>query len=76
MNRITIKAQDCKGCRICIKRCPKNCITMSSELNKSGYSYAEFNSEVCTACGICYYSCPEFDVITVYDEINNGPQDE
>jgi NAD-dependent dihydropyrimidine dehydrogenase PreA subunit len=49
---------------------------MSSELNKSGYSYAEFNSEVCTACGICYYSCPEFDVITVYDEINNGPQDE
>jgi len=68
MNRITIKEQDCKGCRICVKGCPKKCITMSTDLNKTGYPYAMFNSEECTACGICYYVCPELGTITVHDE--------
>jgi ferredoxin len=68
MNRITIVEQDCKGCRICVKRCPKGCISMSSNLNKAGYPYAEFKSEECTACGICYYVCPELGTLTVHQE--------
>jgi 2-oxoisovalerate ferredoxin oxidoreductase delta subunit len=41
---------------------------MSSDLNKNGYSYATFNSKECTACGICYYVCPELGTITVHEE--------
>lgn len=68
MNRVTIVVEDCKGCRICAKQCPKNCIIMSSNLNKNGYPYAEFKSDKCSACGICYYVCPELGTITVYEE--------
>ena len=75
MNRISIAVEDCKGCRICAKRCPKNCIVMSSDLNKTGYPYAQFISTACTACGICYYVCPELGTITVHEE-KQGTGDE
>jgi Pyruvate/2-oxoacid:ferredoxin oxidoreductase delta subunit len=68
MNRVAISAENCKGCRVCVKRCPKKCISMSVNLNKAGYPYAEFKSEVCTACGICYYVCPELGTLTVHEE--------
>jgi NAD-dependent dihydropyrimidine dehydrogenase PreA subunit len=68
MNHITIKSEECKGCRFCMEFCPKQCITISSPINKIGYQYAEFKSEKCTACGICYYVCPEPGAITVIAE--------
>lgn len=75
MNRVTIRESDCKGCCVCVKQCPKNCIAMSSDLNKSGYQYARFSAGNCTACGICYYVCPELSVITVHRE-KGGHRDE
>jgi NAD-dependent dihydropyrimidine dehydrogenase PreA subunit len=33
-----------------------------------GYQYAVFQSTACTACGICYYVCPEAGAITVFEE--------
>ena len=68
MNRIYINPEECKGCRLCAESCPKGCIQICSDINKIGYQYAEFRGGNCTACGICYYVCPELGTITVYKE--------
>ncbi len=66
--RIVIEAARCKGCCLCIETCPKGCIGRSTEINELGYFYALFDSSECTACGFCFYVCPEPDAITVYKD--------
>jgi ferredoxin len=66
--RIVIDAAQCKGCNVCIESCPTACIVKSSEINQLGYSYALFASSRCTACGLCFYVCPEPGAITVYED--------
>ena len=68
MNHIIINSEECKGCRLCIESCPKDCLMIGSNINTIGYQYAEFQSEKCTACGICYYVCQELGAITVIKE--------
>jgi NAD-dependent dihydropyrimidine dehydrogenase PreA subunit len=70
MNHVIISAEECKGCRLCIKACPKECIALGTEINSSGYVAAEFKSGNCdcTACGLCYFICPEPGAITVIEE--------
>ncbi|MBN1129149.1 MAG: 4Fe-4S binding protein [Chitinispirillaceae bacterium] len=72
MNRILIAPDECKGCCFCVAACPQQCISLSASINILGYPYAEFNSEKCTACGICFNICPEPGAITVIHE-KNGP---
>ena len=69
-NYVKISPDECKGCELCTFTCPKMCIALSSDINDSGYQYAEFNDSAssCTACGFCYYICPEPDAITVCRE--------
>jgi ferredoxin len=66
--RIVIDAAQCKGCNLCVDSCPKACIRRSTEINRLGYCYAVFASSDCTACGFCFYVCPEPDAITVYKD--------
>jgi NAD-dependent dihydropyrimidine dehydrogenase PreA subunit len=65
-NYIEIEAKECKGCRLCIEACPRQCIAMGSKINELGYQYAKFVKNECTACGFCFYSCPEPGAITVH----------
>ena len=67
-NRIEINSAECKGCRVCVEACPRECIKISAEINLLGYQYAKFEKCECTACGLCYYVCPEPGAITVYKE--------
>jgi NAD-dependent dihydropyrimidine dehydrogenase PreA subunit len=53
---------------LCVDSCPKACIRRSTEINRLGYCYAVFASSDCTACGFCFYVCPEPDAITVYKD--------
>ena len=74
-NFIRIKTSECKGCRLCVEACPNDCIKIGSKINELGYQYAVFDKEdCCTACGFCYYVCPEPGAITVYK--NEDQEDE
>ncbi|MFP4378387.1 MAG: 4Fe-4S dicluster domain-containing protein [Spirochaetales bacterium] len=70
-NYVSIHAALCKGCRVCIEACPKHCIVLGSKINQLGYQYARFEKDACTACGLCFYSCPEPGAITVYKDEPN-----
>jgi NAD-dependent dihydropyrimidine dehydrogenase PreA subunit len=67
-NYVVISVDECKGCRLCVSACPKNCLSIGSELNRLGYQYARFEQNQCTGCGFCYYVCPEPGAITVHKE--------
>ncbi|MCF7792237.1 MAG: 4Fe-4S dicluster domain-containing protein [Victivallales bacterium] len=65
-NFVKIEPDECKGCKVCVHACPKECLHIGSDINKIGYQYAKFEDKGCTACGLCFYVCPELGAITVY----------
>ncbi len=71
-NYVKIEPNECKGCRVCVEACPKNCLVIGSEINVIGYQNAKFQQNGCTACGLCFYSCPEPGAVTVYKDEEEG----
>ncbi len=64
---IKIKKERCKGCELCVVRCPLKHIEMSRELNKKGVSFARIKEGTkCSGCGICFFICPD-SCIEVYE---------
>lgn len=71
MNHVHIEPDVCKGCRVCVETCPNQCIVIGSHFNTIGYQHAVFRGrETCTACGMCFYVCPEPGAITVLRDID------
>ena len=64
--KVTIEAEECKGCGLCVESCPPKCLVLGHELNVYGAHPAHYTGEGCTGCGICFYCCPEPGAITVY----------
>jgi len=66
---VVIESEMCKGCDLCVVACPEGNLELSSSLNRSGYHPAVFNYHGrkgdCTACGICYWVCPDFAIAEV-----------
>ena len=57
---ITISVEMCKGCELCGSFCPKGSVSLSDNINASGYQTAAFNENgECTGCAICALVCPE-----------------
>ncbi len=54
----------CKGCRLCVRACPKHAIIPLEQVNKNGYEIIEVDQELCIGCGMCYKTCPD-NVFTV-----------
>jgi ferredoxin len=53
-------AATCKGCGLCVKRCPMEAVTLvASDLatNKKG-KIAMVDADACIGCGVCAYKCP------------------
>ncbi|HPU36208.1 MAG TPA: 4Fe-4S binding protein [Bacillota bacterium] len=48
----------CKGCGLCIEKCPKKSLSWSDTLGVYGTPTVKANDE-CTACGICQEVCPD-----------------
>ena len=57
---IQIARERCKGCALCVEFCPKDCISLSDELNLKGYYVAAFDDgKDCNACRNCALMCPD-----------------
>jgi len=52
----------CKGCGLCIQKCPKKCLAWSDVLGVYGTPSIEPNDE-CIACGICQMVCPDCAIV-------------
>ncbi len=63
---VIIDEEICKGCALCAVACPVNVLKLGERLNAHGYHPAQYTGRGCTACGICFYACPEPGAITVY----------
>ena len=64
--RIEIDRERCKGCGICIAFCPQSAISMTDELNASGYPAVSFDDGGgCNGCAVCALVCAEV-AIEVY----------
>lgn len=71
-NYSQINPKRCKGCAACVVACPHGCIEIGSEINQMGYQFARFAVRKCIACGMCFYTCPEFGAITVFKKPRKG----
>jgi ferredoxin len=67
-NRAEIDPEQCKGCGLCVESCRPGCLALGGAFNAMGYKYASFVGGKCTACGTCFYVCPEFGAVTVYQK--------
>ncbi|MFC1872622.1 indolepyruvate ferredoxin oxidoreductase subunit alpha [Chloroflexota bacterium] len=62
---IEINTEVCKGCGICVSFCPQKSLSLSAEINASGYPVALSDEVVCNGCAICALVCPDV-AIEVY----------
>lgn len=65
-NRVEVDPEQCKGCHYCVDACKRGCLVPTTELNALGFQPVRFEQRTCTACGLCYYVCPEPGAITVH----------
>jgi 2-oxoglutarate ferredoxin oxidoreductase subunit delta len=56
---VTVDAERCKGCELCIPACPPDVLAMSTEVNHMGYRFPQLFAG-CTGCAACLYVCPDF----------------
>lgn len=61
MIKVTIFEDQCKGCGLCVRACPKGVLEIAkSHLNAKGYYPAEVaHQENCIACKSCALTCPD-----------------
>jgi NAD-dependent dihydropyrimidine dehydrogenase PreA subunit len=63
---VVVHPDKCKGCSLCVVACPTHSLRVTAEINRLGYHPVEFLPDTgCTACGVCFYACPEPAAIAV-----------
>lgn len=56
----TIFLKLCKGCGLCVEKCPKKAITFDERRKGHlGTPAVQCNINQCIACGICELHCPD-----------------
>jgi 2-oxoglutarate ferredoxin oxidoreductase subunit delta len=67
--KLTIRADRCKACFLCIEVCTRTCIQAGTVLNQAGYMPVEFDdSRGCNGCALCAIRCPEVAIEIFNDE--------
>lgn len=56
---VTIDRERCKGCELCIPACPPRVLSMSGDVNATGYRFPVL-APGCTGCRACHAVCPDF----------------
>lgn len=55
----------CKGCGLCMEKCPKQCLEWSKTLGVYGTPTVEPIPEECISCGLCSTVCPDCALLVV-----------
>ncbi len=53
----------CKGCGLCIQKCPKHCLAWSDVLGVYGTPSVKNDHSLCITCGLCQMSCPDCAIV-------------
>jgi len=66
---IEVKDDWCKGCNLCIDRCPVDALEESDKLNKRGIRPPKLkeNNE-CNCCRYCELICPDLAITVIPDK--------
>jgi len=66
---IKIKEDWCKGCGICIQRCPVGALEESDNINKKGIRPPQLKKDnECNNCRLCELICPDLAITVLPDE--------
>jgi len=63
---VSIDAEECKGCGLCMTACTPRVLHLSEQLNRFGYHFVVYDGHGCSGCGLCFYACPEPGSFRVY----------
>jgi Pyruvate/2-oxoacid:ferredoxin oxidoreductase delta subunit len=68
--KVTVDAATCKGCALCVKRCPVDALQLkvSAEANNKVGKVAVVDSDLCVGCGVCVHKCPADSIVLVQNE--------
>ena len=63
---IEVNEDWCKGCNICIERCPVQALEQSDKLNKRGIRPPKLKQiNECNECRLCELLCPNLAIMVV-----------
>ena len=66
---IEVKEDWCKGCNICIERCPVDALEESDKLNKKGIRPPKLKKvNKCNYCRYCELICPDLALTVIEDK--------
>jgi len=66
---IEVKEDWCKGCNICIDRCPVDALEESDKLNRRGIRPPRLKKENdCNYCRLCELICPDLAITVIPDK--------
>lgn len=67
--KVTIDSFACKGCEICIDKCPYKVLEISDKVGDYGALVPVApHEEKCTGCNVCVTFCPDFAISIKKDE--------
>lgn len=66
----TIYPELCKGCGLCVEKCPTDVIVWSKDLGAYGTPRVEVKAEGCIACSRCEMVCPDGAISVIRERPN------
>ena len=71
---IEVREDWCKGCNICIDRCPVDALEESDKLNRRGVRPPRLKEKNdCNFCRLCELICPDLAITVIPDEVEKKP---